>query len=95
MRNSAYANTYGIPRNSGKFYCKKYRGIPYVFTKIPYSGGSKKRTSVDTLAPARQLHRLAASILWNRFLGIFNVYKSDLEDLLLVNIIYTITDAVA
>jgi hypothetical protein len=23
-----YANTYGIPRNSGQFYCKKYRGIP-------------------------------------------------------------------
>ncbi len=23
-----YANTYEIPLNSGKFYCKKYRGIP-------------------------------------------------------------------
>jgi hypothetical protein len=37
------------PRNSGQFYCKKYRGIPYVFQKIPYSVGSQKRTSVDTL----------------------------------------------
>jgi len=44
-----YANTYGIPWNSGQFYCKKYRGIPYVFQKIPYSVGSQKRTSVDTL----------------------------------------------
>ena len=44
-----YANTYGIllqkiPRNSAKF-----RGIPYVFQKIPYSVGSQKRTSLDTL----------------------------------------------
>jgi hypothetical protein len=49
----------GIPRNSGQFYCKKYRGIPrnfaefrgipFVFQKIPYSVGSQKRTSVDTL----------------------------------------------
>ncbi len=44
-----YANTDGIPRNSGHFYCKKYRGIPYVYQKIPYSVGSQKRTSVDTL----------------------------------------------
>ncbi len=36
-------------RNSGKFYCKKYRRIPCVFKKIPYSVGSQKRTSVDTL----------------------------------------------
>ena len=36
-------------RNSGRFYCKKYRGIPYVSEKIPYSVGSQKRTSVDTL----------------------------------------------
>jgi hypothetical protein len=42
----------GIPRNSGYFYCKKYRGIPYVFQKIPSSAGSQKRTSVDTLARA-------------------------------------------
>ncbi len=34
-----------IPRNSAEF-----RGIPYVFKKIPYSVGSQKRTSVDTLA---------------------------------------------
>jgi hypothetical protein len=36
----------------GKFYCKKtaeFRGIPYVFQKIPYSAGSKKSTFVDTL----------------------------------------------
>ncbi len=38
-------------RNSAEFYCKKYRGIPYVFPKIPYSVGSQKRTSVDTLGP--------------------------------------------
>jgi hypothetical protein len=43
------ANTYGIPRNSGQFYSKKYRGILYVFQKIPYSVGSQKPTSVDTL----------------------------------------------
>ncbi len=52
-----------IPRNSGKFYCKKYReiprnseefrGIPFVFQKIPYSVGSQKRTSVDTLSMTR------------------------------------------
>jgi hypothetical protein len=39
----------GIP---GKFYSKntaEFRGIPYVFQKIPYSAGSKKYTSVDTL----------------------------------------------
>ncbi len=28
----------------------EFRGIPYVFQKIPYSVGSQKRTSVDTLA---------------------------------------------
>jgi hypothetical protein len=45
----------GIPQNSWRFYCKKYRGIPRnstefrVFEKIPYSVGSQKRTSVDTL----------------------------------------------
>ncbi len=39
----------GIPRKSAEF-----RGIPYVFQKIPYSVGSQKRTSVDTLALARQ-----------------------------------------
>jgi len=27
----------------------EFRGIPYVFQKIPYSVGSQKRTSVDTL----------------------------------------------
>jgi hypothetical protein len=40
----------GIP---GKFYCKntaEFRGIPYVFPKIPYSAGCKKSTFVDTLA---------------------------------------------
>ncbi len=54
-----YANTYGIPRNSAKFRVNfivkiprnsaEFRGIPYVFQKIPYSAGSKKSTSVDTL----------------------------------------------
>jgi len=39
----------GIP---GIFTAKntaEFRGIPYVFQKIPYSVGSQKRTSVDTL----------------------------------------------
>jgi hypothetical protein len=40
--------TVKIPRNSAEF-----RGIPYVFQKIPYSAGSKKITSVDTLATRR------------------------------------------
>jgi hypothetical protein len=54
-----YANTYGIPRNSAEFREKstikipwnsaKFRGIPCVFQKIPYSAGSEKNTSVDTL----------------------------------------------
>ncbi len=56
-----YANTYGIPRNSAEFREKttikiprnsaKFRGIPCVFQKIPYSAGSEKSTSVDTLMP--------------------------------------------
>ena len=29
-----YANTDGIPRNSGHFYCKKYRGIPRNFAEF-------------------------------------------------------------
>jgi hypothetical protein len=29
-----YANTYGIPRNSGQFYCKKDRGIPRNFAEF-------------------------------------------------------------
>ncbi len=33
-----------IPRNFTEF-----RGIPFIFQKIPYSVGSQKRTSVDTL----------------------------------------------
>jgi hypothetical protein len=39
-------------RNSGHFYCKnsaEFRGIPYVFQKIPSSVGNQKPTSVDTL----------------------------------------------
>ncbi len=54
-----YANTYGIPRNSAEFGVNctvkipwnsaEFRGIPYVFQKIPYSAGSKKSTSVDTI----------------------------------------------
>ncbi len=58
----SYANTHGIPRNSGDFYCKKYRGISYFFQKIPYSVGSQKRTSVDTLPAHRSdcafVHRI-------------------------------------
>jgi hypothetical protein len=46
MRNSVRK----YKRNSWNFYCKKYRGIPYVFQKIPYSVGSQNRTSVDTLS---------------------------------------------
>ncbi len=58
----------GIPRNSGQFYCKKYRGIPYVFQKIPYSVGSQKRTSVDTLAIMRYVLCIHYNKLseWNR-----------------------------
>ncbi len=58
------ANTSGIPRNSAKFRVvftakiprnsAEFRGIPYVFQKIPYSVGSQKRTSVDTLATLPQ-----------------------------------------
>jgi hypothetical protein len=54
-----YANTSGIPQNSAKFgvvllqkiprNSAEFRGIPYVFQKIPYSVGSQKRTFVDTL----------------------------------------------
>ncbi len=44
-----YANKYfrGI---SGKIYYKT-TGIPCIFQKIPYSPGSEKSTSVDTLTP--------------------------------------------
>ncbi len=60
LRNSAYKyirnspEFLGIP---GKFCCKntaEFRGIPYVFQKIPYSAGSKKSTSVDTLLQTLQ-----------------------------------------
>jgi hypothetical protein len=50
IRNSAEfreKSTIKIPRNSAKF-----RGIPCVFQKIPYSAGSEKSTSVDTLVPS-------------------------------------------
>ncbi len=50
-------------RNSGNFYCKKYRGISrnsaesrLFFQKIPYSVGSQKCTSVDTLHPSPKSH---------------------------------------
>jgi hypothetical protein len=43
-----------IPRNSAEF-----RGIPYIFQKIPYSVGSQKRTSVDTLAAVCVMHELS------------------------------------
>ncbi len=42
--------TVKIPRNSAEF-----RGIPYVFQKIPYSAGRKISTSVDTLLSALQV----------------------------------------
>ncbi len=55
-----YANTDGIPGNSAEFWAflpqkiprnsAEFRGIPYVFQKIPYFVGSQKRTSVDTLS---------------------------------------------
>ncbi len=54
-----YANIYGIPRYSAESREKgtvkiprnfaEFRGIPYDVPKIPYSAGSKKNTSVDTL----------------------------------------------
>ncbi len=39
----------GIPANFTAKNTTKFRGIPYVFQKIPYSVGSQKRTSMDTL----------------------------------------------
>ncbi len=54
--------TLKIPRNSAKF-----RGIPYVFQKIPYSAESKKCNSVDTLVPAHQATYVDCR---NRVLGI-------------------------
>ncbi len=44
---------HGIPRNFRVKYPRnsaKFRGIPCIAPKIPYSAGSKKTTSVDTLA---------------------------------------------
>ncbi len=54
LRNSGipYANTYGIPANFTAKNTAKFRGIPYIFQKIPYCVGSQKRTSVDTLHPS-------------------------------------------
>jgi hypothetical protein len=39
----------GIPANFTAKNTAEFRGIPYIFEKIPYSVGSQKRTSVDTL----------------------------------------------
>jgi hypothetical protein len=39
----------GIPGNFTAKNTAEFRGIPSVFQKIPYSVGSQKRTSVDTL----------------------------------------------
>ena len=47
-RNSAEFR--GIPGNFTAKNTAEFRGIPYVFQKIPYSVGSQKRTSVDTLS---------------------------------------------
>ncbi len=84
LRNSV-CNTYGIPRNSAEFRLNftvkiprnsaKFRGIPCVFQKIPYSAGSKKSTSVDTLVGGYQpmstaVHR-SPNKLW-RSNSIFN-----------------------
>jgi hypothetical protein len=44
-----YANTYGIPVNFTAKNTAEFRGIQFVFQKIPYSVGSQKRTSLDTL----------------------------------------------
>jgi hypothetical protein len=41
----------GIPGNFTAKNTAEFRGIPYFFQKIPYSVGSQKRTSVDTLVP--------------------------------------------
>jgi hypothetical protein len=55
MRNSVckylrnYAELRGIPEIFTAKNTAEFREIPYVFQKIPYSVGSKKRTSVDTL----------------------------------------------
>jgi hypothetical protein len=54
-----------IPRSSGNFYCKKYRAIPYVFQKIPYSVGSQKRTSVDTLVAGETFQHNCDLFLFN------------------------------
>ncbi len=40
----------GIPGDFTAKNTAEFRGIPYVFEKIPYSVGSQKRTSVDTLS---------------------------------------------
>ena len=48
IRNSAKFRE--IPANFNAKNTAKFRGIPYVFQKIPYSVGSQKRTSVDTLS---------------------------------------------
>jgi hypothetical protein len=39
-----------IPANFTAKNTAKFRGIPYIFQKIPYSVGSQRRTSVDTLS---------------------------------------------
>jgi hypothetical protein len=39
----------GIPANFTAKNTAEFRGIPYVFQKIPSSVGSQKLTSVDTL----------------------------------------------
>ncbi len=49
IRNSAKFR--GIPANFTAKNTAEFRGIPYVFQKIPYSVGSQKCTSVDTLPP--------------------------------------------
>jgi hypothetical protein len=55
IRNSAKFR--GIPVNFTAKNTAEFRGIPYVFQKIPYSVGSQKRTSVDTLVMAERNDR--------------------------------------
>ena len=80
LRNSV-CNTYGIPRNSAEFRLNftvkiprnsaKFRGIPCVFQKIPYSAGSKKSTSVDTLGSLRTALFVLLFLYYSKFLRFF------------------------
>jgi hypothetical protein len=64
-----------IPRNSAEF-----RGIPYVFQKIPYSVGSQKRTSVDTLVLSLQCPNIMHKIMSNVHLISFYILYLHLSE---------------